>query len=205
MRLWTIQHYQAYKNFLENGILTAHGNYLSCEDDLRFAYDWMAKKMKHSGLASPTEVYYPVWAWYQWEGKRKRRDMREKGYAKPGEKIVQLTIEVDNKDILLSDFDLFHYVLNYWYLPADEKDQEQFEKEYIDLGFGWNDLKDFSIETQAMKDIRTKIEKSWDHIFDLEREDKNLIYGSNSEKSIQATFWELKLEQVIKAEVFTAK
>ncbi|WP_129724069.1 DUF3841 domain-containing protein [Xylanivirga thermophila] len=85
------------------------------------------------------------------------------------------------------------------------KDQEQFEKEYIDLVFGWNDLKDFSIETQAMKEIRTKIEKSWECIFDLEREDKNLIYGSNSKKSIQATCWELKLEQVIKAEVFIAK
>jgi len=62
-----------------------------------------------------------------------------------------------------------------------------------------------NIQTQVIKDIRTKIQKSWDRIFDLEREDENLIYGFNSKKSMQATFWQLKLEQIIKAEVFTAK
>jgi len=127
--------------------------------------------------------------------------MRGGGHAKRSEKIVQLTIEVDAKDVLLSDFDLFHYVLNYWYLPVDEKGDKEFEKEYTELGFGWHDLKDFDIQTQGMKDIRTKIQKSWDRIFDLEREDENLIHGLKSKKSIKATFWRLKLEQIIKAEV----
>lgn len=203
MRLWTIQHLQAYNKLLENGVLRADENY--CDNDSRFAYDWMAEKMKYNGLVSPTGVNYPIWAWCKFEGKYKRRDMRERGYAKRGEKIVQLTIEVDDKDISLTDFDLFHYVLNYWYLPVDVSDQENFEMEYTDLGFGWNDLQNFNIQTQIMKDIRKKIEKSWDHIFDLEREDENLIYGSNCNKSIQVTFWELKLEQVIKAEVFIAR
>jgi len=61
--------------------------------------------------------------------------MRESGYAKRGEKIVQLTIEVDNEDMLLSDFDLFHYVLNYWYLPSDKQDDICFEEEYKALGY----------------------------------------------------------------------
>jgi len=203
MRLWTIQHFQAYNKLLETGVLRANENY--CDNDSRFAYDWMAEKMKYNGLVLPIGVNYPIWAWYKFEGKYKRRDMRERGYSNRGEKIVQLTIEVDDKDILLSDFDLFHYVLNYWYLPVDVKDQKNFEMEYSDLGFGWNDLQNFNIQTQIMKDIRTKIEKSWDRIFDLEREDENLIYGSNCNKSIQVTFWELKLEQVIKSEVFIAK
>ncbi len=95
--------------------------------------------------------------------------------------------------------------MNYWYLPIDIKEQENFEREYTDYGFEWKDLQDFNIRTKNMKDIRRKIEKGWDRIFDLEREDENLIYGSNSNKSIQATFWELKLEQIVKAEVFIAK
>jgi len=77
--------------------------------------------------------------------------MRGGGHAKRSEKIVQLTIEVDTKDVLLSDFDLFHYVLNYWYLPVAEKGDKEFEKEYTELGFGWHDLKDFDIQTQGMK------------------------------------------------------
>lgn len=203
MRLWIIQHYQAYNKLLETGVLRANENY--CYSDFRLAYDWMVEKMKHNGLVPSAGVNYPIWAWYKWEGKSKRRDMRESGYAEWGEKIVQLTIEVDDKYVLLSDFDLFHYVLNYWYLPIDIKEQENFEREYTDYGFEWKDLQDFNIRTKNMKDIRRKIEKGWDRIFDLEREDENLIYGSNSNKSIQATFWELKLEQIVKAEVFIAK
>lgn len=203
MRLLTIQHYQAYNELLETGVLRADINY--CGDEFRLAYNWMGEKMKHNGLIPPTSIDYPIWAWYKWEGKRKRRDMREAGYAERGEKIVQLTIEVDDKDVLLSDFDLFHYVLNYWYLPADIEDDENFERKYTGLGFEWKDLQDFNIQTKIMKYIRTKIEKSWNRIFDLEREDENLIYGNNANKSIQATFWELKLEQVIKVETFIAK
>lgn len=66
---------------------------------VRIAYDWIGQQMLSAGLMPPEGVRYPVWAWYQWEGKRKRRDMREGGHAKRGERIVQLTVEIDDKDI----------------------------------------------------------------------------------------------------------
>lgn len=205
MLLWTIQNSLAYEKMMETGILKANEDYLFCEDELRFAYDWITQKMHEQGIIAPEGINYPVWAWYQWEGKRKRRDMREGGYANRGEKIVQLTIEVPDKDVMLSDFDCFHYVLNYWYLPASMEDSDAFDKEYDDSGYSCNDLQDMSIQTKEMRKLREKIEKSWDRIFDLEHEDGNLIYGLNSTKSIQATFWQLKPEQVIRAETFIAK
>ena len=78
---------------MKTGTLTANKRHLFCEDDFLFAYNWMVKKMKDKGLQPPVGVDYPIWAWYQWEGKRKRRDMRESGYEKRGEKIVQLTAQ----------------------------------------------------------------------------------------------------------------
>lgn len=153
----------------------------------------------------PKKVRYPVWAWYQWEGKRKRRDVREKGYAERGEKIVQLTIEVDDKDVLLSDFDLFHYPLNYWYLPLDESDDVAFESDYIRAGFTWHDLKDFTIQSEEMLLLRERIIKSWDLIFDLDKKDDGWLYGSLETKSIQATLWQVNLEQVVRVEIFIAK
>lgn len=57
--------------------------------------------------------------------------MREGGHAMRGEKIVQFTIEVDDNNVLLSDFDFFHYPLSYWYLPLDESDIAAFERDYI--------------------------------------------------------------------------
>lgn len=146
-------------------------------------------------------INYPVWAWYQWEGKRKRRDIREGGYAKKGEKIVQLTIDIPDEEVLLSDFDLFHYVLNYWYLPIDERDDILFEEEYKFLEFTWNDLQDFNIQSHEMNCLRKKITSSWNRIFEIEKKDDDgWLYGKNNKKSIQATFWQLRLEQVKKAE-----
>ena len=205
MVLWTIQHYPAYERLQRTGLLRADEDYLFCADDLRYAYDWMREKMINAGLIPPKGVQYPIWAWYQWEGKRKRLDMREGGHAKRGEQIVQLTIEVNNQDVLLSDFDLFHYPLGYWYLPIDEKNSSEFEARHKSLGYSFQNLSDFSINTDEMKQLRFEIMSSWDRVFWLDKEDDCWLYGKNDKKSIQATFWELRLDQVVKAEVFTAK
>lgn len=205
MILWTIQHYPAYESLQKNGILRADEDHLFCEDDFRYAYDWMSEKMIDAGLMLPQGARYPVWAWHQWEGKRKRRDMREGGHAKRGEKIVQLTIEIDDQDVLLSDFDLFHYPLNRGYLPIDEKDDLAFEKHYESLGYSHQDLNNPDVQNDDMKKIRMDIISSWDRIFQLGQEDDGWLYGKNEGKSIQATFWELRLEQVVKTEVFIAK
>lgn len=205
MILWSIQHYPAYERLQETRILRANEKHLFCEDDFRHAYDWMSRKMIEAGIMPPEGVRYPVWAWYQWEGKRKRRDMREGGHAKRGTQIVQLTIEVDDRDVLLSDFDLYHYPLNNWYLPINENDDMRFEKQHESLGYPWQDLSDCSIQTCSMQQLRGEIVASWDRIFLLGEEDDGWLFGENDSKSIQATFWELRLDQVIKAEVFLAK
>lgn len=205
MILWSIQHYPAYECLQETGVLRANESHLFCEDDFRYAYDWMSEKMLNTGLVPPHGVRYPVWAWYQWEGKRKRRDMREGGHAKRGEKIVQLTIDIDDADVLLSDFDLFHYPLNGWYLPTNESDDLAFENHYKSLGYSHQDMSNPKVQTNDMKKLRAAIVLSWDRIFQLEKEDDGWLYGKNEGKSIQATFWELRLEQVVKAEVHIAK
>ncbi len=162
--------------------------------------------MIESNIHPPShDINYPVWAWYQWEGKRKRLDMRKGGHAKRGDKIVQLTIDVDMGNVLLSDFDLFHYVLNYWYLPLDENDHMKFDKELTDAGFSWSELSDTQNENEAMLMLREKMIKSWDRIFDLSREDDGWLYGKLCNKSIQATLWQIKIDQVKQAVVFIAK
>ncbi len=119
--------------------------------------------------------------------------------------MVQLTVEAEMKNALLSDFDLFHYVLNYMYLPLDEKDDKIFEKEYESAGYSWSDLSNTLIENEVMLSLRDKIEKSWDRIFDLSKEDNGWLYGKLDNKTIQATLWQIRLEQVKKAEIFIAK
>jgi hypothetical protein len=43
-------------------------------EDWRFEYDWMVEQMRIRIGNPPPGVRYPVWAWHQWEGKRKKPD-----------------------------------------------------------------------------------------------------------------------------------
>lgn len=205
MLLWTIQHYAAFEKLIKNGVLHADDDFLFCENDFRFAYDFIADKMIKKGLKKPDSINYPIWAWYKWNGFRKRRDMRNTGLAMAGTEIVQLTIDICENDVLLSDFNTYHYVLGYFYLPLDENDDNRFEKKYTELGFELKDLNNFSIQNNKINMLRSEIENSWDRILDLNLENDGFIYGLNNKKCIQATFWELKLSQVIKAEYFIAR
>lgn len=104
--LWTIQHEAAWEAFEKTGVLTANEDHLFCENDLRFAYDWLSQQMIQKIGAPPDGVRYPVWAWYRWEGKRRRQDLRRVGCAERGTPMVQITFEAEEGTFLLSNFDL---------------------------------------------------------------------------------------------------
>lgn len=56
-----------------------------------------------------------------------------------GEKGVRLTINCPAERVLLSDFSLWHYVLNYWYLPSSEAVGDAFESELAGHGLSFFD------------------------------------------------------------------
>lgn len=183
--LWTIQHIDAYRALKENGVLRANEQFLFCRDEFRFAYNWMSEQMRIRIGCPPDCIKYPVWAWYQWEGRRGRRDLRFSGYAKRGTPMVQLKIEADIQEILLSDFDDWHQVLNNCYLAGSEQDFDIF---YASDHIDW----------------QHEIEVSWEKIFDLKRCCPNWDTPLER-KSIQAVLWEINLSRVRKAEFFIAK
>jgi hypothetical protein len=195
MRLITIQSIEAYDYLFNHKELITDGNSPLFNRDFLDAYKWMSSKMKDRNCIAREKEIYPLWAWKSWEGKSLVADLDF--YINSENKYVLLTIELEEDEFLLSDFDLFHYVLNYWYLPENEKDEENFENEYKSHGYTWDDLSNFEIEDSNMIEIRKKIEDSWDRIFDIAKEDENLYYGKLEDKSIQACFWRLSIDQVV--------
>jgi len=201
MRLWTIQDYQVYEQLVNMGELVVAENFIEMLDYWCFTYDWMAEQMRIR-IGNPTPgVKYPIWAWYQWEGKRKKPDMRSR-HGDPGRRIIRLTLEVDEKDMLLSDFDLWHIPLNHGYLSLNEQEDEEFDDEYKKYGYSYHDLKNWSINTPEMRLLREKMMKSWERIFDLGLEPSDWSVQPMEMKSIQATLWSIRLDQVVKAEMF---
>jgi hypothetical protein len=205
MKLWTIQNIEAYKLLKKNGVLHANEEYLWCRDgnNLIYAYNWMASELGKKD-AKPDGVNYPIWAWYQWEGKRKKRDMRESGLSARGDLIVQLEIEIPDEKVLLSDFDLFHCVLNNTYVSLSKEDSDKFDKWYESLGIKYDDSEYDASQDEKLQKVEKAIVESWAGVFDLTKEDDNWL-GKNEQKSIQAVFWELREDQVIWAREFIAK
>lgn len=183
--LWTIQTEEAYRDFERTGILRANEDLLFCGDDLRFAYDWLSNQMVQRIGTPPETVRYPVWAWYQWEGKRKRMDQRLSGYAKRGTRLVQITFEADPGAFLLSDFDTWHIVLAKQFAANSEAEWDRFYE-------------------ANPHPTQSDVEPSWDRIFDLSCCTPDWDCEPDK-KSIQATLWQIEMSQVKKVEHFLAK
>lgn len=206
MRLWSIQHLNAYRVLCEQGVLRANEQYLFPQGEfpLTHAYSWMIEEMKQRIGPPPHGVRFPIWAWVQWEGKRKARSIRQQGHASPGTPMVQLTIDLPDDQVVLSDFDLFHFCLMFCFLPSDEQQDRMFEEACSRAGVRESDLQLNDLQSPALSRLRQQAEHSWQKIFDLSFWNASL-YGDPRRRTIQATFWELRIEQVRKVQKFIAR
>lgn len=176
MILWTIQHKVAYDKMVQTGVLRADEDYI-VDKSFKASYEWMANQMIKRIGRPPSGVSMPVWAWYQWEGKRKRLDMRSHGcWSEKGIPIVLLTIDVPDECVLLSDFDYWHVVLNDG---------------------------DLIFQNDDVAYSREERQKNWEKIFDYEcfGDDERRSIGL----STQACMWEIKAEWVLKTEHFVSR
>ncbi len=198
MRLWTIQTIEAWNALQRTGVLHADPSLI--EDYRLPAYNWLATRMHERIGKPPTDCSYPIWAWYQWQGHNKRRpDLRSTAHLPKGSHGIRIEIEVDEKNVLLSDFELWHYVLNYWYLPISERAGESFKTELAKAGLCFH-------RTTPLPDLNyhKQIEESWSRIFDLDWS-ADAISSRREDKTIQGVFWELNIEQVQNVKEFIAR
>jgi hypothetical protein len=176
----TIQHEQVYFDLKAKGHYTA-SKHLSLIDDVpefTSAYDYIAKSMHSRNVKmlfppSSSKDILPVWGWY------KRGDQLAPNFIESYlEEIasdpddddydseVIMHLRIDEERLLLSDFDLWHAVLN---------------------------------DTPTI--LGEDKEASWEYIFDLTKASKILEVKSH-EQYVQATFWEILLEDVVSAKLF---
>lgn len=188
MKLWTIQPVEVYEQILKRGYYVCDGR--KTDKHFRERYKWLCQQMKEKIGKPPKNVSYPVWAWHTRNFKRKKPDLRSSEYGYSGTKMVCLEIDIPDNEVLLSDFDAWHCVLNKWYLNTECWDEETFDKDHA-----WLD----SLLPEERKKV---IEKSWQGIFNLEPKETDWCARG---KWIQATFWILKKEYIKKVQFFTVR
>lgn len=185
MLLYTYQTKEAYARLQQEGVLriTAENAHLTLPQREAAwatggekAYRYMMHRMRLALGEPPEGVVSPIWAFYKWENRRGGTPLQDADYR--GQ--LRITFRVDRRLVLLSDFDLFTvYVLGDWFLPIDAKESAAME----------------GAETAPQLYALCK-EISWDRIFCTNWQD-DYVLGKNSGKSIQATLWELRREQVV--------
>jgi len=200
MRLWTVQSAGVWSKLRSTGLVRSDARRVLRR--YRLAYKWMARQMEERLGSRPSVKALPLWAWYQWGGAACRKpDLRACGYMPKGESCVRIEFEVSDRLVLLSDFDLWHYVLNYWYLPRSLQDAADFDAELSRRGLSCYETKPLPDRT-----CHRMVAASWNRIFDLNWADKaRKIAQPRADKCIQATLWELTRDQVTRVRFFQAR
>lgn len=178
MRCWTIQSPEVFAALRAGRVWRAHERHVP--RDWLASYRWMAGEMRCS-LGPPTApTQMPVWLWCAWRGRtRLKPDLRATGHLPRGAQGVRIELELDEARVLRSDFELWHYVLNGWYLPQSAQDEREFEaRPEVDL-----------------------IPFSWRRIFDLDWNDGRYV-ASRGQRAIQGVCWELRPTDVTDATPF---
>ena len=193
IKLWTIQDEKGWNELQSKGVLIPKEEYVN--PDFKQGYDWLRLQMNQRIGVPNHKNQYPVWAWYQYFDANKRKpDLRESGFLPRGTVGYRLEIEKEAKDILLSDFELWHTPLCFRrYIANSEKELNQFNNSYQSIA-----------HSDLPKSVQHKVEKSWEKIFDMNF-DVEYFTSSFKEKMIQATFWELHQSDIIKVDKFIAR
>ncbi len=199
MKLWTIQPIEWYEALLDMKIIYGDKKLIEEADFNLDAYHWMMQQMDKCIGVRPFPDCYPVWAWYQYnDAKRKKPDLRRCAHLQKGLKGVRIEIEKNDKNILLSDFDLWHFPLNQWNISDNEEEDNAFDK-MLEEEEGEN-----ARFSHLPSTIKKQIVKTWDKIFDMDYSEEYATLPKEC-KSIQATFWTLSVDEIVKVEYFTAR
>jgi Domain of unknown function (DUF3841) len=183
--LWTIQSADAWARAMERGILRGDGR--RAARAFRPAYAWMRSQMARRLAAYSGEQ--PVWAW-----QLPRPDLRRRGHLPPGTRGVLVEFSAPSSQVLLSDFDGWHSVLNNDYLGLSESDDRVFRRRCTRTSGGvWAD-----------PCCRSRVEASWERIFELPPAGADPD-GYGEPGFVQATLPYIRLDWVVATIGFVAR
>lgn len=184
MILWTIQTVSRYEELLQTGILRGREETLQDPDD-GFFFRWMADQQKTRTKAEG--VTSPVWAWYAYRGRSRRKpDLRCGWHLPTGAPGVRVEMSCPPEHVLLSQFEMWTHVLNGRFVPHGEGDMEPVRLQ------------------EATGAARRRIIESWNHIFDMEYGCCD-FWGPLEERAIQATLPYILRDWVVAERHFIAR
>lgn len=159
------------------------------------SYHWISEQMDQKIRMRPEPDTYPTWAYYQWYGPNKKKpDLRYTGARCFAENrtCALMTLEIPDDQVLLSEYDAWHFVLNGSYLGNEKRSDEIWDFKFENK---FHNYEDYPIW------LKKEIEESWLTVFDFKKS-RELLEFTEDQQIIQATFWEIKPEYLKEAVKF---
>lgn len=205
MRLYTFQPLPVYDLFCREGVF--HSRPLQYPESFLgsysypperpspqglISYGWVCDQLQRRGLARPADDVYPVWAYYRWYfGNSPTPDLRtEQAKAVASlERMVMMTLEVPDAEVMLLDYEDWHLCLNYSYLGT-MRDGDDFERRMKKAGIPQRH------DMPYPEPFHTELLASWERVLDPHIHHKRWR-GRKGKQTIQAVFWTLRAEHVV--------
>ena len=175
--VWTKQNKAILKELEETGRHICKKEYIGMDLQEHIhlvleVYDWLVRKGPKA-LLKPADVEYPVWMSFE-----------QDATMMPGKDGVIFELTIDEEIITPINIAKWGTILNYSYIPADEKDAKR-HREILEM-YGVDDAKAYMSQFYPM--IKKEIVASWDRLFDDQvKLGNDLKYG---------TIWEVRKEWV---------
>jgi Domain of unknown function (DUF3841) len=216
MILQTVQPVSVLESLQKDSIVFSLPDYSEYQEDdmpwtFKTSYEWMKKQMLARGVLPQNNETDLFWAW-GWAGDLGKRqvDLRTRPYCR-NQANVLLTIEKKPEDILLSDFSLWHFVLNYWALYTSKKEEKIWDNICKDKSTNYYDNKPLS-----QPELKDSLEKTWELIFALEEKEDGFYFNIdkkiqkylevyNKPQVVQATFWNINRDELKKVQYIKQK
>jgi len=196
MILWTIQPKEVADLLETSGRFSCDGR--RADRDYRDSYLWMATQMANRGITNPEgRLHYPVWAWYRFNhrGKHKRgpRIVECQETCPLNTPFCRIKFDAPDNLVLLSDFALWHCVLNKHYIGTDRSEKRAIKRAL----------------SRPQENFLSYMRRSWERIFNLDLktfESKVPCWGTGDKITIQACLpyilsdWVLQVDHFITTE-----
>jgi hypothetical protein len=159
------------------GELTCPASKADNDPMFQAAYAWMKTSMIDAGIAPPMPGLTPWWCWVR------RGNNHPEPYVEDlcgNDDPVVLQLSIPSHLVVLSCFDLWHFVLNRSYVYTSELDDQEFDRALQMAPNG----------SAAALRLEDRLRISWAAIFELDHCAVNM--RPLEAKSIQGCFWTLR-------------
>ena len=192
MKLVTFQTLDALNDLKSKGYLECDSEKINMEK-VGPTYKWVIDNMNQK-VSNPFKTKYPLWCWvkcYNGICPPKRKGKRVEGFD------VKITFNKNEKDVFITDFRRYSFLLNNIFIPNSLKEKEEFDKLLKKYNITEDELKAY-VRPDKYKEHRkdreyleicNKIRNTFDRCI---TKDSNVLQGC---------IWRINLDEVEKIEI----